>query len=109
MKREKGKKDSEKPSLKEFLRRLEDPGGRNFREYRTPYGQPDPAWPCSGKGYATNGPVPFRWARAVMSAMGIGKADQDAALTFFEANGSHCDCEIISGADPKRRPPGWRA
>ncbi len=77
------------PRWKEFRDRLEGPGGCNFT-------QSDPAEDAGTIRWDCNHDLAF--ARAILEDM-VG-VDVEASISFFEANGGFCDCEILFNVDP---------
>lgn len=73
------------PKWDEFAGRLEGPEGCDFKE--------DGTWKCAG---GMNKPK----AEAILHAMGFSAESIVASLRHFEANGGHCDCEILFNVAP---------
>lgn len=75
------------PRWKEFTDRLGGPEGCNFREVK---GQM--RWDCGGGWDKTK-------ARKILETMGFLDGEIADSLEFFEAQGGHCDCEILFNVD----------
>jgi hypothetical protein len=70
------------PKWAEFTTRLEGAEGCNFQD------DGKTTWQCKGgmnKDFAT----------AILASMGFDEQSITSSLKFFEANGGHCDCEIL--------------
>jgi hypothetical protein len=83
------------PRWEEFSERLSGPEGCNFR--RKPDGSS--TWTCKAGADKT-------MATKILKAMGM---DVAASLTYFEAHGGYCDCEILFNVEATHPGPVCRA
>lgn len=70
----------EHPDWDDFLRRLEGPGGCNFK--------PDMTWKCNCSSKRL-------LATKILTDMGLGVEEIEQSMDYFSHYGGHCDCEIV--------------
>jgi len=79
------------PRWREFVTRLSSAEGCDFRE-ETPGDPRTTTWKCHGESDKS-------FAIGIMRAMGLTEEEIRASVLYFDANGGHCDCEILLNVD----------
>ena len=85
----------ENPRWEEFVERLEGPEGWNFQED----GKGGYTWKCKAG-------MDKSLAIAILKKMGLVPSELSPTLDYFDANGGHCDCEILFNVDRKETTDG---
>jgi hypothetical protein len=81
----------ENPRWDEFCEKLNGPEGCNFTR-KNPDDAATTTWKCDN---SSNRP----FARKILAEMGLTEDEIDQSLSYFDANGGYCDCEILFNVD----------